>query len=525
VLLPIFCFIAITVNYTTFDQIQADLYAGSTTCRALVTYFLEKINTQNDTLNAFVAVYDQEALAQADAVDAKIKAGTAGRLAGMVLGIKDVLCYQNHGLQAGSKILNGFESQFTATAVQRVLAEDAIIIGRQNCDEFAMGSSNENSALGLVRNAADTSRVPGGSSGGSAVAVQADMCWASLGSDTGGSVRQPAAFCGLVGLKPTYGRVSRWGLIAYGSSFDCIGPITRNVEDAAMLLEIIAGPDDYDSTVSQREVGKYAEGVWNTENGRGRPRGKENGERHTEKDASSVGTVHHAMANPHSPMPFAQSKIRIGYLREGLESEGVQPEIKAATRAKLDQLEAQGHVVEPIDFELIPYFLPTYYILTTAEASSNLSRYDGVRYGFRSKEKGDLENLYKKTRSEGFGKEVKKRILLGTFVLSASYYDAYYTKAQKVRRLIKEQTDRLFERYDFLVMPTTPTTAFPIGDKTDDPLQMYLADIFTVQANVIGNPAISVPNGHDANGLPIGFQIMAKPFDEAALLSFAKSII
>lgn len=482
--LPIFCFIPTIVNYTSFDQIQADLKAGSTSCRALVTYYLTKIEEQNTLLNAFVEVYAQEALAQADAIDAKIKAGTAGRLAGMVLGIKDVLCYQQHGLQAGSKILSGFQSQFTATAVARVLAEDAIIIGRQNCDEFAMGSSNENSALGLVRNAADPSRVPGGSSGGSAVAVQADMCWASLGSDTGGSVRQPAAFCGLVGLKPTYGRVSRWGLIAYGSSFDCIGPITRNVEDAELLLAIIAGPDDFDSTVSQQPISN---------------------------------DINH-------PSRITNRKFKIGYLREGIESEGVQTDIKTATQNKLEAIRAQGHEVEPVDFELIQYFLPTYYILTTAEASSNLSRYDGVRYGFRSKNSKDLESLYKKSRSEGFGKEVKKRILLGTFVLSASYYDAYYTKAQKVRRLIKEQTERLFEKYDFLVMPTTPTTAFPIGDKNEDPLQMYLADIFTVQANVIGNPAISIPNGQDTDGMPIGFQIMGKPFDEMNLLRFAKSI-
>jgi aspartyl-tRNA(Asn)/glutamyl-tRNA(Gln) amidotransferase subunit A len=371
--------------------------------------------------------------------------------------------------------------------VQRVLDEDAIIIGRQNCDEFAMGSSNENSAFGVVRNAADISRVPGGSSGGSAVAVQADMCLASLGSDTGGSVRQPAAFCGLVGLKPTYGRISRWGLIAYGSSFDCIGPITKSVEDAALLLEIMAGADEFDSTVSQQPVPDY----------------------------SFITTS----------SPSSQANLRIGYLREGVESEALQPEIKQAMQSKLDWLSEQGHVVEAIDFDLLPYILPTYYILTTAESSSNLSRFDGVRYGYRSSKADDLMSLYKKSRSEGFGKEVKRRIMLGTFVLSASYYDAYYTKAQKVRRLMKEQTDRLFEKYDFLVMPTTPTTAFPIGDKTEDPLQMYLADIFTVQANVVGNPAISIPNGTDAQGMPMGLQIMGTPFGEAELLAFSKYVI
>lgn len=472
-------------HYTSLTEVQADLKVGAVSCRQLVDFYLKNIEEKNPTLNAFVAVYDEEARQRAEEIDQKIANGTAGRLAGMVLGIKDVLCYQNHGLQAGSKILDGFVSQFTATAVERVLAEDAIIIGRQNCDEFAMGSSNENSAFGVVRNAADTTRVPGGSSGGSAVAVQADMCLASLGSDTGGSVRQPAAFCGLVGLKPTYGRISRWGLIAYGSSFDCIGPITKSVEDAALLLEIMAGADDFDSTVAHQPVLAYSSLV------------------------SSATT----------------EKRRIGYLREGVESEALQPEIRQAMQTKLDWLREQGHEVEAVDFELLPYILPTYYILTTAESSSNLSRFDGVRYGHRSDKAHDLTSLYKKSRSEGFGKEVKKRIMLGTFVLSASYYDAYYTKAQKVRRLMKNQTDQLFEKYDFLLMPTTPTTAFPIGDKTEDPLQMYLADIFTVQANVVGNPAISIPNGTDAQGLPMGLQMMGKPFGEAELLTFAKYLL
>ena len=475
-------------NYSSLSEVQADLRVGAVTCRQLVAYYLENIEEKNPVLNAFLAVYDEEALRRADEIDQKIAAGTAGRLAGMVIGIKDVLCYKDHGLQAGSKILDGFVSQFTATAVQRVLDEDAIIIGRQNCDEFAMGSSNENSAFGAVRNAADISRVPGGSSGGSAVAVQADMCLASLGSDTGGSVRQPAAFCGLVGLKPTYGRISRWGLIAYGSSFDCIGPITKSVEDAALLLEIMAGADEFDSTVSQQPVPNYSLII----------------------SASSQEL---------------QANLRIGYLREGVESEALQPEIKQAMQSKLDWLREQGHIVEAIDFDLLPYILPTYYILTTAESSSNLSRFDGVRYGHRSSKADDLMSLYKQSRSEGFGKEVKRRIMLGTFVLSASYYDAYYTKAQKVRRLMKDQTDRLFEKYDFLLMPTTPTTAFPIGDKTEDPLQMYLADIFTVQANVVGNPAISIPNGTDAQGMPMGLQMMGKPFGEAELLAFSKYVI
>jgi aspartyl-tRNA(Asn)/glutamyl-tRNA(Gln) amidotransferase subunit A len=464
-------------EYLTLADIQHDLRAGITTCEELVGQYLARIEA-NRHLNAFVEVYTDEARQRAREIDIRIQQGRAGKLAGLVLGVKDVLCHAGHGVQAGSHILDGYQSPFTATAVQRVLDEDALVIGRQNCDEFAMGSSNESSFFGPVRNAADPTRVPGGSSGGSAVAVQAGLCHASLGSDTGGSVRQPAAFCHVVGLKPTYGRVSRWGLLAYASSFDCIGPITKTVEDAALLLEVMAGADEYDSTVSTREVPAYSQQLkWD------RP-------------------------------------ARVGYLRESVESEAVEPAIRERTRAVLDQLREQGHVVEPVEMPLLRYFLPTYYILTTAEASSNLSRFDGVRYGYRSPEGQDLESLYKKSRTEGFGDEVRRRILLGTFVLSANYYDAYYTKAQRVRKLIREETERLLTQYDFLLSPVTPTTAFRLGEKMDDPLQMYLADIFTVQANVVGAPAISVPNGTDAHGLPIGIQLMARPFGESDLLAF-----
>ena len=470
------------MKYTTLKSIQTDLYAGKITCRQLVEFYLKNIQEKNDKLNAFLSVYEEESLSKADEIDLKIQHKNAGKLAGMVLGIKDLLCHKDHLSQAGSKILDGFESQFNATAVQRVLDEDAIIIGRQNCDEFGMGSTNENSAFGPCLNEIGENRVAGGSSGGSAVAVQADMCFASLGTDTGGSVRMPAGFCGLVGLKPTYSRVSRWGLIAYASSFDCIGPITKTVEDAAVLLEVIAGKDEQDSTVSNLPVEEYT--VFNTE----------------------------------------KKKLKIGYLKDAVESDGLQEEVKAATLAKLINLKIQGHEVEAVDFPLIKSFLPTYYILTTAEASSNLNRFDGVKFGHRSSEATDLMSLYKKTRFEGFGKETKKRIMLGTFVLSANYYDAYYTKAQKVRRLIKEYTDNLLETYDFLVCPTTPTTAYKLGEKTADPIQMYLGDLFTVQANVTGLPAISIPNGVDKDGLPIGFQIMGGAFKEADLLAFAKSI-
>jgi aspartyl-tRNA(Asn)/glutamyl-tRNA(Gln) amidotransferase subunit A len=475
--------------HRSFLAVQHDLAAGTTTCRQLVDHYLARI-AEHTYLNAFTEVYADEARARADELDARRVANPAsvGRLHGMVLGIKDVLSYAGHGLRAGSRILDGFEAQFTATAVERLLAEDAIIIGRQNCDEFAMGSANETSAFGPVRNAADPERVPGGSSGGSAVAVQAGLCLASIGSDTGGSVRQPAAFCGVVGLKPTYGRVSRWGLVAYASSFDCIGPIANNAHDAALLLEVMAGPDAFDNTVSTRAVEAYS-----------------------------------ASALPTRP-------LRIAYLADGVESEGIQPAIRQATQRAIDQLRTQGHTVEPVAFGLLKHLLPTYYILIAAEASSNLSRFDGVRYGHRTAENvPDLVAMYKKTRTEGFGPEVRRRILLGTFALSASYYDAYYTKAQQVRRLVRNETERIFTDYDLLLMPTTPTTAFrlggtPLGEETDDPVQAYLADIFTVQANVTGNPAISVPNGTDPAGLPIGLQLMAPPFQEKLLVAVAKEL-
>ncbi|OIN57806.1 Asp-tRNA(Asn)/Glu-tRNA(Gln) amidotransferase subunit GatA [Arsenicibacter rosenii] len=468
--------------YRSFTAVQADLQRGTLTCRQLVDQYLDRIH-EFGHLNAFTEVYAEEARQRADALDRKAAAGEpTGKLFGMVIGLKDVLCYQDHAVRAGSAILDGFTAQFTGTAVQRLLAEDVIVIGRQNCDEFAMGSSNESSAFGPVRNAADPERVPGGSSGGSAVAVQAGLCLASIGSDTGGSVRQPAAFCGVVGLKPTYGRISRWGLIAYASSFDCIGPIANTPHDAALLLEVMAGADAYDSTVSAKPVSAYASATL-----------------------------------PDRP-------LRIAYLKDGVDSEGVDESIRKATRQKLDALRAAGHIVEPVELKNLPHLLPTYYILTTAEASSNLSRFDGVRYGHRAQGVTDLIALYKQSRTEGFGAEVRRRILLGTFALSASYYDAYYTKAQQVRRLIREETEELFTKYDFLVSPTTPSPAFRLGEKTADPLQMYLADIFTVQANVVGYPAIAVPNGTDEAGLPIGIQVLGAPFEEGKLVAFAKEL-
>jgi aspartyl-tRNA(Asn)/glutamyl-tRNA(Gln) amidotransferase subunit A len=430
-------------------------------------------------------VYEDEALERAHEIDKKIKEGKAGKLAGLIVGLKDVLAYKDHPLQASSKILDSFISQYNGTAVQRLLDEDAIIIGRQNCDEFAMGSSNENSAFGPVLNDVDNSRVPGGSSGGSAVAVQADMCRVSLGSDTGGSVRQPAAFCGVVGLKPTYSRISRFGLIAYGSSFDCIGIFAKSVEDVAIVLEAIAGSDESDSTVSQEPVPSYSRNLKNS-----------NGKSYT-----------------------------VAYVREIDESAGLQDEIKKSIQDKITAIRGSGHSVDVIDFPLMEYVLPTYYILATAEASSNLSRYDGVRYGYRTNQASDLSSLYKKSRSEGFGKEVQRRIMLGTFVLSASYYDAYYTKAQKVRRLIRDKTKAILKQYDFIIMPITPTTAFKLGEHTDNPLEMYLGDLFSVQANVAGVPAIAIPCGVDKQGLPIGMQIIADDFEESELLYFSNALM
>ena len=471
-------------TYATFREIQHDLQRGKISCEDLVRHHLTNIKAKSH-LNAFLSVYEEEAFSRAVEVDVKIKSGKAGKLAGLVVGLKDVLAYKDHPLQASSHVLDGFISQFNGTAVQRLIDEDAIIIGRQNCDEFAMGSSNENSGFGPVLNDADNQRVPGGSSGGSAVAVQADMCQVSLGSDTGGSVRQPAAFCGIVGLKPTYSRISRYGLIAYGSSFDCIGIFGKSVDDVALVLEVIAGPDEIDSTVSQKSVPPYSQELLQAD---GR-------------------------------------KYKVAYVSEIDESDGLQPEIRESILSKIEEVKAAGHDVERIEFPLNEYVLPTYYILATAEASSNLSRYDGVRYGYRSSNANDLQSLYKKSRSEGFGKEVQRRILLGTFVLSASYYDAYYTKAQKVRRIIREKTKELLKQYDFIIMPITPTTAFKLGEHTDNPLEMYLADLFSVQANVAGVPAIAIPCGNDNAGLPIGMQVIADDFEESKLLHFSNTLL
>lgn len=469
-------------SYTSLAEIQSDLFNDRISCVRLVESYLDRINASQQ-LNVFLEVFTSTALEKAREVDQKVHAKTAGKLAGMVIAIKDNLCYKGHKVSASSKILEGFESLYNATVVERLLAEDAIIIGRCNCDEFAMGSSNENSAYGNVLNPLNLNYVTGGSSGGSAAAVAADLCLAALGTDTGGSIRQPASFCGIVGLKPTYGRVSRYGAIAYASSFDQIGPLTKNVEDAAIILEVISGKDEFDSTSSSKDVPSYSTAL---------------------------------LKKP--------SKLRIAYLEDCVMSEGLDPEIKLSIFALINKIKALGHAVEPVRFPFLEYVIPTYYILTTAEASSNLSRYAGITYGYQSKNATDIESTYKKSRSEGFGTEVKRRIMLGTFVLSAGYYDAYYSKAQKVRRLIKDQTADIFKSFDFILLPTTPGTAFEFGKKSSDPIAMYLEDIYTVQANITGFPAISLPLGIHSNHLPFGVQVIGKSFSEGELLALSKEL-
>ena len=469
-------------KYSSLKEIQTLISQKQLTLPDLLAYYFKQIEN-NEHLNAFNEVFFLSAEVQAKAVQQKIENGTAGKLAGMVIGIKDNICYEGHIVTASSKMLDGFVSPYSATVVQRLLQEDAVIIGRLNCDEFAMGGSNETSYFGPAKNAANPELVPGGSSGGSAVAVQADMCLSALGTDTGGSVRQPAAFCGQIGLKPTYGRISRYGVIAYASSFDQVGPITSSVEDAALLLQVLAGVDDYDSTVSALPVPDY-------------------------------------------PVQLNErKKHKIAVLKETIESEALDPEIKSAILKSIEQIKADGHTVEYVSFDLLDYLVPAYYILTTAEASSNLSRYDGVHYGHRNMEAKSLNELYKLSRAEGFGEEVKRRILLGTFVLSAGYYDAYYQKAQQVRRLIREKMDALFQDFDLILSPVAPTAAFKIGDHLQDALVMYMADIFTVLPSLSGNPAIALPIGNNAAGLPLSIQFTAKHFEEDKLLAFSQAFL
>ncbi|MGQ9864081.1 MAG: Asp-tRNA(Asn)/Glu-tRNA(Gln) amidotransferase subunit GatA [Bacteroidia bacterium] len=459
-------------SYAAFRQAWVQ---GLTTCTQEVESFLEQIRARNHALNALVEVYADEALAAARAWDEqKAQGKPLPPLAGCVVVLKDNICHANHFTTAASRILQGFVSPYNATVVERLARAGVIWMGRANCDEFAMGSSNETSYYGAAVNPWAADRVPGGSSGGSAVAVAAGFCHVALGSDTGGSIRQPSAFCGIYGLKPTYGHVSRYGLIAYASSFDQIGPMAHNLHDLALVHRHIAGPDPQDTTTA-----------------------------------------------PMYPTPW-QYQPRAWKIAIFPQTLGVlDAPIAQAFENLLSHLRHKGLTVEEVDFPYLEYLVPVYYVLTTAEASSNLARYDGVRYGYRAAHPENLEALYRRSRSEGFGKEVRRRILLGTFVLSAGYYDAYYARAQKVRRILRDYTEKLLAEYDMILLPATPTLPFRLGEKLSDPIQMYMADLFTVYANLTGHPALSFPLGK-SEGLPVGAQVMGRAFEENTLLNFAQ---
>jgi aspartyl-tRNA(Asn)/glutamyl-tRNA(Gln) amidotransferase subunit A len=472
-------------QFSTIKNYHQSLLENKTTCTQAVQFYLDNIEARKK-LNAFTEVYKEDALAAAIQLDEKRKNGEPlKKLHGVVIAIKDVICYKGKKVTAASKILNGFVSIYTASALQFLIDEDAIIIGSCNCDEFAMGSTNENSAYGKVLNALDETKVPGGSSGGSAVAVHADMCMLSLGSDTGGSVRQPADFCGIIGLKPSYGSISRYGLIAYASSFDQIGIFGKQLEDVALLLEIMSKPDEMDSTMTRNGLQNFTE-IKNTEN----------------------------------------KKYKIAFLKQALEHAGMDAEIAQKINAQKTFLENEGHIVDAIDFDLLDFIIPAYYVLTTAEASSNLGRYDGIRYGHVSDVPAETFNDYVlNNRTEGFGAEVKKRIMLGTFVLSTGYYDAYFAKAQKIRRLLVEKITSIFAEYDGIIMPVSPCTAFNIGQNDKDPLATYLSDIFTVFANLTGVPAISLPLFSHSNNMPFGLQVLCNKEDELLLLQISDMLL
>lgn len=467
----------------TFSEISNDLKNNKATCVSLVENYLVNID-RHKHLNAFITVFEKtKLLKRANTIDLKIQSNAAGKLAGMVVAVKDAIVVKNERNTSGSKILEKYTSPYSATVIDRLENEDAIIIGKANLDEFAMGSSNENSAYGNVLNPLDTSRVPGGSSGGSVVAVAAGLSTAALGSETGGSVRLPASFCGVVGLKPTYGRISRYGLSAFASSFDQIGPIGNNVEDTAVITEVIAGIDSHDSTSSDMIVPNYRNELRKGVDG-----------------------------------------LRIGIPKEYF-GKGLDSEIENNIRDTINKLTKAGAEIVDVSLPYTEYGIATYYILVTAEASSNLARYDGIRYTHRSAQADTISETFVKSRSEAFGEEVKRRIMLGTYVLSAGYYDAYYKKAQKVRTLIKKDFENVFSnKIDCLLAPTSPTVAFKFGEKTNDPLAMYLSDVYTVNINIAGNPAISVPCGKNSDKMPIGIQVIAKDFDEAMCFRVASEI-
>lgn len=499
-------------------SVQERLRSGKTDLTDIATQYLSNIKNKNSSVNAIVQYDEESVLKQAAIIQEKISSGKSGALAGAVVGVKDVICEKGKKVTCASHMLHNFESVYDATVIEKLLAEDALLIGRCNMDEFAMGSSTENSIHGPTRNPHNTEHVSGGSSGGSAAAVAANMCDVSLGSDTGGSIRQPASYCGVVGLKPTYSRVSRHGLVAFASSFDCIGPFSKNVTDSALMLQHIAGFDGRDNSSADKPVNDYVAAVQNVD-----------------------------------------KKLKIGVPEEYF-GDGLDDEIRTTIQAQLSDLEKDGAELVPIGLPHTKYGIATYYILATAEASSNLARYDGIRYGHRAnfekiEEELGLEaaaieqqikiavgaekeeaierltkldtpliRLYKKSRTEGFGREVKRRILLGTYVLSAGYYDAYYAKAQKVRRLIKQDFEVAFDKVDVIVSPTAPTTAFKLGENQDDPVQMYLNDVYTISANLAGICGISVPAGFHSNGLPVGIQFMGNSFMEENILRAGRRI-
>jgi aspartyl-tRNA(Asn)/glutamyl-tRNA(Gln) amidotransferase subunit A len=471
------------LNTLTIDSTRTAIATKQITASELVEQFYGKIKAEDREVHAYLTLSEDRALKQAKHIDDLVSKGDPlPPLAGVPLGIKDVMVTNGIRTTAGSKTLGNFIPPYDCTAVARLEAAGAIVLGKMNCDEFAMGSSNENSAYGPVRNPRDTSRVPGGSSGGSAAAVAAGTAVATLGSDTGGSIRQPASFCGVVGLMPTYGRVSRYGLIAFASSLDHIGPLTKTVKDAAILLRVIAGRDPLDSTSADVPVPDY------------------------EADLAK---------------PVAD--LKIGVPKEYF-SEGLDAEVRTAVEAGIAKLRSAGCEIIPISLEHTAYAIPTYYVIATAEASANLARFDGVRYGYRAKGARTLAEMYRKSRDEGFGAEVKRRIMLGTYALSSGYYDAYYLKAQRVRTLLTRDFEQAFQKVDAIVTPTAPTPAFRLGEKSDDPLSMYLADIYTVTADLAGIPGISVPCGQTQSGLPIGLQVLGRHFDESTVLRVAAAI-
>ncbi len=467
----------------TIVALREEIAAGRAKAADLAASYYQRIEQINPQLNVYLSLSKERALEQAQRVDAMAAKGDPlPALAGIPVGIKDVLVMKGAPATAGSKILQGYHPPYDATTVARLEAAGAVLLGKINCDEFAMGSSNENSAYGPVRNPVDPERVPGGSSGGSAAAVAANMAVATLGSDTGGSIRQPASFCGVVGVLPTYGRVSRYGLIAFGSSLDRVGPFAANVRDAATLLHVIAGHDAKDATSSPAPVEDYA----------------------AESDKPAAG-------------------LRLGVPAEYF-AEGLDPEVRAAIEKGIDALKAAGCEVKPISLPHTKYAVPTYYLIATAEASANLARFDGVRYGYRSPQSATLAEMYRHSRDEGFGAEVKRRILLGTYALSAGYYDAYYRKAQQVRRILAEEFLRAFAEVDAILTPTSPVPAFKLGEKTDDPLAMYLADIYTVTASLAGICGVTVPCGATAAGLPVGMQVLARPLGESTAFRVARAV-